>query len=72
MHTLAQVEDGKAAWAEFFEGVTQTFESNEAAVPVVVGVVVLITVMIANIHLARWLAQKSDRSRRTSASSEAK
>jgi len=60
MYTLAQVEDGQAAWAEFFEGVTKTFEANEAALPVLGVIVLVIVVMVANIQLARWLARRGE------------
>jgi hypothetical protein len=62
MYTLSQVEDGQAAWAEFFEGVTKTFEANEAALPVLAVIVLIGVIMVANIQLARWLARRSEHS----------
>ncbi|MEO1535100.1 MAG: hypothetical protein AAFS11_06020 [Planctomycetota bacterium] len=64
VRTLAQISDGRSAWAEFYSGVTAAFEANESAVPVIGLVLLAVLVMFLNIRLAVWLARRWGGSKR--------
>lgn len=55
---LAQITDGKAAWAELFAGIEATFESN-AEWAVTLGVIALIGLVVwADWRVARWILRR--------------
>jgi hypothetical protein len=56
--TLAQITDGKAAWAEFVSGVQQTFDNNAAAVPVLAASIGILILIWADFRLAKWIARR--------------
>lgn len=68
---LAQVSDGRSAWAEFYGGVTAAFEANESALPVIGLVLLALLVMVLNYRLAVWIVRRWWRSPRRSGGRDA-
>ncbi|MEO1584796.1 MAG: hypothetical protein AAFR96_09520 [Planctomycetota bacterium] len=55
---LGQIVDGRSAWAAFYEGVTDTFESNVSSLPwfgVAVGAVVVVYLHVRSV---RWALRR--------------
>lgn len=60
---LAQITDGKAAWAELMSGIEGALEAN-AEWAVTLGVIALIGVVVwLDYRVARWIMRRSGRPR---------
>lgn len=58
MTTPTTITDGKSAWAEFFAGVTETFDANESSLPLVAAAVAVLVVLWLNVRLAKWILRR--------------
>jgi hypothetical protein len=58
MSTRAPITDGRTAWAEFFEGVTETFDQNTASVPLILTICGVVVVILINLKLLMWMLRQ--------------
>lgn len=58
MRTQPPITDGRAAWAEFFDGVTKTFDQNTSSLPLILTICAVVAVMLVNYKLLRWLLRQ--------------